>query len=506
MTVRAAIRFRDHPRTKPTRKRRMLRKTKVTTGFKRMNIGKPGHRQFIPITSDEMQSALTYWIKDAQSKYFTKEISAIQQNVELPPDSSIRTLSPFFDDKGILRLQGRLRNAQLPEHTQRQIILPTNSRIAELIRVHAHKNTVNHGGTQITMTAVRTDYWMPRLRQAVKADISKCIECFRQKQATTYQQMGDLPSVRVNKANPFAFTGVDFAGPINIRKLPGRPPTIRSIKDAAFKEPSQIKAWIVIFVCLTTKAVHIEIIKGLATEEFLAAFARFTGRRGRCKQLWSDNGTSFIGASKELQRVLREWQSTETVAELAKTGTTWRFITPAAPHQGGIWEAGVKSVKHHLKRIVGRRILTGDQLYTVLVQIEGCLNSRPLCPITDDPTDLTPLTPAHFLIGRSIIQPPLSDEVTTSHDQRLTLWGLQQKMLQEFWKSWKDEYLTSLQPRHKWYRAQVNLKIGDMVIMLKENTPPSLWPVGRVINVFKGADNFRCQSDQLCHIHREFTS
>lgn len=163
--------------------------------------------------------------------------------------------------------------------------------------------------------------------------------------------------------------------------------------------------------------------------------------------------------------------------------------SPQLPHtEGGIWEAGVKSFKHHLKRVIGNRLLTTDQLYTLVVQIEGSMNARPLFAASDDPSDLNPITPAHLMIGRSTLQRPLSEDVSERPDNRLTLWGLQQKMHQQFWCRWKEQYLMELQKRNKWYNVRKNLKVNDMVLIMEENTPPSVWPLGRIVEVYTSAD------------------
>lgn len=129
-------------------------------------------------------------------------------------------------------------------------------------------------------------------------------------------------------------------------------------------------------------------------------------------------------------------------------------------------------------------------MYTLITQIECCMNSRPLMPITDDPTDLEPLTPGHLLIGRALFQHPLVEDLTACHENRLTLWGEQQKLLQNYWRRWREDYVLSLQKRNKWYRQQVNLKPGDMVIIMDDRKfrPPTSWPVGRIISVMKGSD------------------
>lgn len=153
---------------------------------------------------------------------------------------------------------------------------------------------------------------------------------------------------------------------------------------------------------MVTKAIHLEAVSDLTTNSFLAAFRRFVSRRGNCTNIYSDCGTNFLGASKELQVLFN--RNAKSIPEelrnsLVSIGTEWHFIPPASPNFGGLWEAGVKSTKYHLKRIMQNQILSFEELSTLLCQIESCLNSRPLCPLSSDPSDLDALTPAHFLIG-----------------------------------------------------------------------------------------------------------
>lgn len=237
-----------------------------------------------------------------------------------------------------------------------------------------------------------------------------------------------------------------------------------------------------------TRAIHLEVVRSLEIESFLDALAKMTARRGMCAEIWSDNATTFTGSDNELQRVLAHWGDEFPHQQLANLGTTWRFITPAAPHQGGIWEAAVKAMKHHLTRVLANRVLTHDQFYTLIVQIEACLNARPLFPRSSDPHDLNPITPAHLVIGRSTLQRMYTEDLSAVTDNRLTLWGLQQKIYHDFWSRWKDEYLQELLAYTKWTKPLKNIEVGDMVLIMAENTPPSVWPLGRVASVNAGAD------------------
>jgi len=172
---------------------------------------------------------------------------------------------------------------------------------------------------------------------------------------------------------------------------------------------------------------------------------------------------------------------------LAEEQIEWKFNPPGAPHFGGLWEAGIKSIKFHLKRVLGSSHLTYEEMTTLLTQVEACLNSRPLTEMSTDPNDLQVLTPGHFLIGGPINSMP---EVNVDGNIRLlTRWQLVTKMFQTFWKRWSNEYLCRLQQRPKWAGTQDNFKIGDLVIMKDNNEMELKWKMGRIVKVFPGEDN-----------------
>src|ERR1700712_1108025 len=213
----------------------------------------------------------------------------------------------------------------------------------------------------------------------------------------------------------------------------------------------------------------------MTSDAFLAAFRRFVSRRGQCAHVYSDNGTTFVGANKFMKD------------SVATQGIEWHFIPPASPHWGGLWERAVRSMKHHLKRIVGEATLTYEELSTLTQQIEACLNSRPLWPLTNDPEDIEALTPGHFLIGRPILAPAeitLDDEVINNS----TRWNMIQKMKRQFWKVWSSEYLHSLQQRHKWKQSKPNIEAGELVLVKDDNLPPGKWPLARISEIHPADD------------------
>ncbi|XP_050295691.1 uncharacterized protein LOC126735665 [Anthonomus grandis grandis] len=164
-----------------------------------------------------------------------------------------------------------------------------------------------------------------------------------------------------------------------------------------------------IFICLSTKAVHVELATELTTQAFIAAFKRFVARRGVCESLFSDNGSNFVGANNEFNAINNVLRDSKFQRFLETTNMKWHFIPSRSPHFGGVWEAAVKSFKQHLKRVVNNNPLTYEELYTLVVRIEAVLNSRSLVQMSNDPHDFDSLTPGHFLIGRPLNALPESD-------------------------------------------------------------------------------------------------
>lgn len=251
--------------------------------------------------------------------------------------------------------------------------------------------------------------------------------------------------------------------------------------------------YIAIFVCLVTKAVHIKIVSDLTTEAFLACLKTFFPRRGKSSDLYSDNGTNFKGANSEIKEVYDFLNDTKINNEIAQyfannDGVNCHFIPPRSPHFGELWEAGVKSFKHHFTRVVGERILTYEELTTLSTEIEGILNSRPLRSIPSAPIDLAALTPGHFLIGGSITNLPEHDLLNLKSN-RLSTWQQIQQLKQHFWTRWNKEYLNELTVRKKCHEnVMTNINVGQIVTIRDDNSTPFHWNLGRIIAVHPGND------------------
>lgn len=286
--------------------------------------------------------------------------------------------------------------------------------------------------------------------------------------------MASLPRHRVTIDRPFITSGVDFCGPIAIK--------------SGIRRVASIKAYISVFVCLTTRAVHLEVVSALTTEAFIAALNRFMSRRGFCANLYSDNGTYFTGADAMLRKYFNEAQKQHSVDNyLAEKGVKWHFIPPSAPHFGSIWEAAVKSAKTHLYKVTKAVLLNFEELTTLRCRIEEVLNSRPLIAMSKDPTDYEVLTPGHFLIG-SRITTPVEPDVSEIPQNRLRRFELVRSQVKFFWRRWKKEYLPQLQKRTKWFTLQRVMVVGDLAILKDDNLPPLKWKMVRVVETHPGDD------------------
>ncbi|XP_049871346.1 uncharacterized protein LOC126370517 isoform X2 [Pectinophora gossypiella] len=429
------------------------------------------------LTCKELNFALNMIIKHDQNEHFADEIRDLLSNK--PIKSNLKSLNPFIDGMGILRVGGRLQNAAIPYQQRHPAILPKKSVITHLI-IHNEHRCLLHASQKLLLASLHQRYYLINGIREIKHVIYKCVTCFKLKAKASHQLMGSLPSDRVNPSRPFEKVGIDFGGPF-------------SIKLHRVRKPLILKAYIVLFVCFITKAIHIELVSNMTTECFLQCLKRFISRRNKPSVIYCDNGSTFKGAKnqlKELHSLHSNKKHQDQVGHYASNlGIQFSFIPSYSPVFGGLWEAGIKSAKYHLKRVVGQQILTYEELNSVIIQIEGILNSRPILslPLVDS-NDMSYLTPAHFLTGTSLTSYPEPD-LTDVPISRLSFWRQCTQMIQSFWKTWSKQYLTQLQSRPKWHHNVPNIKKDSLVILKMDNTSPLVWPMARVEQVFPGSDS-----------------
>lgn len=434
-----------------------------------------GSRVYGALTPDELNGALKILIETVQRECFPKEYACLLKGSNLSNKSKILSLNPFLHGN-LIRVGGRIRNSNQSFEKTHPIILPKGNKLTDLILKNEHERLL-HAGTQTMLSSIRETYWPISGRNLCKKIIKNCVRCFRVKPTNLNYLMGDLPDIRVNNYLPFHNVGTDFCGPF-------------LLKDRKGRGSKSHKAYICLFVCMSTKAVHLELVSELTTDAFLATLHRFISRRGKPLNIHSDNALNFVGAKNELLRVYSFLNlNHENIAnKLAADQINWHFIPARSPNFGGIWEAGIKSTKYHIKRVIGNVALNFEEFNTVLSRVEAILNSRPLCPLTSDPTDSTALTPAHFLIGKTLTALPERD-ITEVHEGRLTRWQRLQSIIQHYWTRWHKEYLSELQTRTKWRQnSHKVLQEGSLVLVKDDNSAPMNWQLGRITKFYPGQD------------------
>lgn len=435
----------------------------------------PQNKKVGPLTAAELSVAENYLIGQLQREEFSTELATLRTRGDISRKSKIFNLSPYLDNQGIMRVGGRLENSQLPYSSKHPVLLPSKGKFSEMIVRYYHEKYF-HLGPQHLLFQVRQKYWPIHGRNLCKKIVHNCVACFKANPKQYSQKMGNLPKHRITPDKVFNSTGIDLCGPF-------------LIKNKNQRKGPEIKVYVCIFICLVTKAVHLELISDLTSQALIATLKRFASRRGKCHRIYSDNGTNMVGANRELNslfKIVRN-QDESLFAFFAEEKIEWSFIPPRSPNWGGLWEANIKAFKYHFKRVAGNSKFTYEELLTLITQIEAILNSRPLIPLTSDVEDLEVLTPAHFLIGRpitAIVEPSLTNIETN----RLNSWQRITKSVQTIWKRWSLSYLNSLQQRGKWVNRKENLKLGDMVLIREENLPPCKWLLGRVVKLYPGQD------------------
>ncbi|XP_037809650.1 uncharacterized protein LOC119602292 isoform X1 [Lucilia sericata] len=413
-----------------------------------------------------------------QQSTFRSEYKCLQMNKPIEARSDLKTLCPYLDDFGLLRVYGRIDNAPfVAMGTKRPCILPRKHRFTELL-VSWYHHRFNHINVNTVICEIRHKFWIPSIRSVINKVQTKCCICKIRKSKPSQPIMGPLPIDRVTPfLRPFSYTGLDYFGPVEV--------TIRRQRE---------KRWIALFTCLTVRAVHLEIATNLSSDACLMCIRNFANRRGVPIQIRSDNGTNFVGLQKELHGERNFWDNEVITAGLAPLGIKWKFNTPSDPSAGGAWERLVQSVKRALYAMLKEHAPRLETLYSLLVETENMVNSRPLTHIPITPNEPEPLTPNHFIVGcTSSTQTPAEYEhrICASRKQ----WRILQNLKNGVWKRWIKEYLPELTRRSKWFAPSSPLCSGSLVLICDVNEPRSKWKRGRVLRLIFGKDGVARSAD-----------
>ena len=408
-------------------------------------------------------------IEYVQSCEFPNVKKTLEKKCEIKSSCKIRDLNPLIHDE-IIRVGGRLKYSHLSFNEKHPIILPSKHPVTKMIITQTHEE-VGHAGRQHVLAKTRESYWIIKGLSAVKSTLRECIKCRKIQASPPTQIMSDLPEERtaVNQP-PFYNTGVDLFGPFYVKV-----------------HRSQEKRYGVIFTCLTTRAVHLEVAHSLDASSFINALTRFTARRGPITYLRSDRGTNLTAADQELKNALLSLEKDNFSNLLLSKGIQWAFNTPHASHHGGVWERLIRSVRKIIDGILKEQTLKEESLPTLFCEVENIMNSRPLTTVSSDTSDLNPLTPNHLLRFNGNVQ--TFGTFTDIEKYSRKRWKQIQYLADVFWSQWKKEYLSALQKRNCWKSKRENISVGDVVLLKDEMTPRCQWPLGRVIEVIKSKDH-----------------
>ncbi|XP_038139099.1 uncharacterized protein LOC119782277 [Cyprinodon tularosa] len=433
-------------------------------------------KRFAKIPSTvELKKAEILIIHDIQQEAFKEELKCLEKGATLPKQSPLQKLSPVKDSNDLLRVGGRISSAEMSNEEKHPLIIPRTCHIATLLVRFFHKE-VAHQGRHITEGALRAaGYWIIGAKRLVSSVIHKCVICRKLRGHLQKQKMADLPRDRLTPEPPFTNVGLDIFGPWTISTRRTRGGSANS------------KRWAVLFTCMSTRAVHIELVESMSTDSFINALRRFFAIRGPAKLLRSDRGTNFVGACRELNII-----SKEAVIEsyLQSKGCTWIFNPPHSSHMGGSWERLIGVARRILDALLlqtGHTHLTHEVLSTLMAEVMAIMNARPLVPVSNDPEMPTILTPAMLLTQKSSTVSAPSGQFKMG-DLQGKQWKHVQCLADTFWKRWKQEYLSTLQVRRKWTRLEKNIKVGDVVLLKDNQAHRNDWPIGIIVKTLPSSD------------------
>ena len=409
------------------------------------------------LTFLELEMAKFVLFREVQRQSFTQEFEDLQKGDSVSRRSKIFKLSPYLEKDGLLRIKGRLDYSDMSFESKHPIIIPAGHLAILLVR--HHHLLLKHAGVGAMLTSLRNEYWILGARRLAKRVKRFCIACQKVDVRSVEQPIAPLHKSRVRQARPFAVIGLDHAGPLFCADHPRK------------------KFYIFLITCAVTRAVHLELVNSLNVEDCLLALRRFVARRGLPAVFWSDNAKTFVAVRHQL------------LSTFSVNGPRWNFIPPRSPWWGGWWERLVRCVKGALKKSVGRRCLVRSELETVLHEVEGCVNSRPLTFLSDEASEASPLTPSHFLIGKSNIYEPdePSQSASSTQEDLVQRKKVKDTLLDSFWDIWSSEYIRSL-PVWKGSSKVCQIAENSLVLIREDGWPRMTWPLGRIVEVYTGKD------------------
>lgn len=435
------------------------------------------------LSVEELDEALLALLRAAQWAVYPnlmQSFSLSSTNLSDPAKQdwySLRQLDPYLDEHGLLRVGGRLHRAGLSYGQTHPLIVPRRHPFTNLLIRKYHVDH-RHVGFGHVLALLQERYWIVGGSGTVRHYLHGCVPCRHAKAPLGSQKMAPLPASRFKINLPaFSYSAVDYFGPLTIKL------TTRKSE----------KRWGCLITCLTSRAVHIDVVDGLDTKQFLMAFRRFISVYGPPKEMISDNGANFTSADVELKAEFKRVNLDRIAQGLKPQGVDfrWSFNPPAASHQGGVFERMIGATRRCLRwtmKDLAFRRPSDSELRTILKEIEGIINSRPLTPCGTDPSSYDVITPAQ-LLRPGICAVPQQTREYTSSDVLRGAFKASQWHAQCFWERFKQTYIPMLQKRVKWFHPKRNFKVGDLVHVEDKTAPRMQWPLALITEVFPNSSD-----------------
>ena len=419
------------------------------------------------LEASELQHAKLLWDKRIQREY----MDSLDQRAR---DLLWQQLNIKRDGNGLLRCHGRM-GGKAPK------FLPKKHWYSSMV-IQGYHELYKHAGISLTLAQVREEYWIPQAYPQVHHIVHKCPHCFKfHAKPFKNPEVPDMPKDRISQSPAFTHIGVDYFGPLYFKN----------------KDKSRSKAWVALFVCMATRAVHMELVPSMSAADFMLALRKFVARRGTPTTMMSDNALSFKLTKRVLEHIGKEHnQHTRLIDITPMTQITWKFIPELAPWHGGWYERMVGVVKSVLRKALAHTALDFHHMEAVLFETEQIVNQRPLTTITTD-MDQKVITPQDFISSNPRRNLPFTEGMDPNdvdynpeanrRSDILASYKVAQHHLDEAWRIWSTEYLQQLRQQHVRYkfpdpRSAVPIvpTVGSVVIVWEKYMPRSQWKTGRI--------------------------
>ena len=385
----------------------------------------------------------------------------------------LKSLGALINSKGIICVKSRAESAMKSHYGNDEFpILTYKDPLSQIWMAEVHRE--DHSGISRTVAKSRRKFWIIRARRLAAFVKNHCYTCRLVDAKLAQQRMAPLPQSRTKIAPPFHIISMDLFGPIIIRD---------TVKKRTHK-----KVWGVIFNCTVTRAIYLDLTEDYGTDAILQTIRRFVTIRGCPSEIQSDQGSQLIAAAKDIAELVANWDWKPIQQWVVSRQIKWTLAPAEGPHQNGLSEALIRSVKRSLKhKITQNNILTFAQLQTIFYEVANIINSRPIGIISDsDPEQPSPITPNHLILGRATAEVPQGPfEIGASKNKQFRFL---QSLVDSWWKTWYETVFPNLVPSYKWLQRHRSVKVGDVCLIRYKNEVRSTYRLGCVEDVKRGID------------------